>query len=80
MIISEIDLSLSETQKKLILSGWGSKVLNETIVKKIVYQSDEYEVEGYLAFPSAIKDNLPVIIWNRGGNRNDGRIFSGIGI
>lgn len=74
MIISESDLSLSETQKKLILSGWGSNVLNETSVKKIVYDSDEFEVEGYLAYPTEKEDKLPVIIWNRGGNRKDGSI------
>lgn len=74
MIISEKDLSLSETQSKLILSGWGSNVLNETTLKKIIYKSDEKEVDGYFAYPSEINGKLPLIIWNRGGNRKEGSI------
>ena len=74
MILSENDLSLSLSQEKLILSGWGEKAFYKTIVKKIVYNSDELEVEGYLAYPEFITDKIPLIIWNRGGNRKDGKI------
>ena len=74
MILSEEELILSETQIKLISGGWGSEVFNETEVKKIIYESDGIDIEGYFAYPKNVKEKLPLIIWNRGGNRKDGSI------
>lgn len=74
MIISESELQLTSQQIKLIESGWGSEVLNKVNVRKIVYKSDGYNVEGYLAYPGSKESKYPLIIWNRGGNREDGKI------
>lgn len=74
MILSEEKLKLSEDQKKLIGSGWGKKVIDDVTVKKIVYDSSGVEVSGYLAYPKNTPLKYPLIIWNRGGNFNDGRI------
>lgn len=74
MIVSEEQLQLSSEQLKLIESGWGSEVINNVIVKRIVYESDGLNVEGYLAHPNSTNEKYPLIIWNRGGNRSDGRI------
>ena len=74
MIISEEELSLSDIQKKLVISGWGSEVYENTIVKKIFYESDGLSVQGYFASPVNLQNKLPLIIWNRGGYGNDGKI------
>lgn len=42
--------------------------------KKITYLSDGLEVVGYLIKPKNIDGKLPVIIFNRGGNRDFGKI------
>lgn len=43
---------------------------------KIRYQSDSLEITGYITKPKSISNNkkIPVIIYNRGGNRNFGAI------
>jgi len=76
MITSEapIPIELSEVQKKMVSSGWGNEVLKNTEVKKIRYDSDGVNVQGYLAYPENITSKLPLVIWNRGGNRKDGEI------
>jgi len=48
---------------------------NEFIIYRIRYISDDYEVIGYVAAPSDfMKQNYPIVIYNRGGNRNFGRL------
>jgi len=74
MIISDEAVDLSEIQKKMIRSGWGNEVLDNTEVKKIIYDSDGLKVQGYLAHPKINSQRLPLIIWNRGGNGRDGLI------
>jgi len=74
MIFSEEAFDLSEIQKKMIRSGWGSEVIDNTEVKKIVYDSDGLKVQGYLAYPKNNSRQIPLIIWNRGGNSKDGKI------
>jgi len=74
MIISEEAVDLSEIQKKMIRSGWGSEVIENAEVKKIIYDSEGLNVQGYLAYPKIKSGKLPLIIWNRGGNREDGMI------
>ena len=74
MILSEEEIVLDDGQKKFIESGWGSEVLNDTVVKKIVYESDGLEVNGYFASPKNKDKKYPLIIWNRGGNLKDGMI------
>lgn len=74
MILSKEEIVLPESKEKFIESGWGKDVRDGTIVNKIIYESDGLEVNGYLAYPKNIKGKLPLIIWNRGGYRKDGRI------
>jgi len=75
MILSREEIILDESKSGFIESGWGNEVSDGTIVNKIIYESDGLEVEGYLAYPKDVKGKkLPLIIWNRGGYRKDGRI------
>jgi len=48
----------------------------ESEVIKIRYFSDGYEIEGFIVKPKTIAKNskLPVIIYNRGGNRDYGKL------
>ncbi|MFZ1321370.1 MAG: prolyl oligopeptidase family serine peptidase [Ignavibacteria bacterium] len=74
MILSRSEIVLNSQQLKFIENGWGKKTVDETEVYKITYDSDGIEVEGYFAKPKNIEKKLPLIIWNRGGHENDGRI------
>ena len=75
MILSKEEIVLDESKSRFIESGWGKDVSEGTTVNKIIYESDGLEVEGYLAYPKDIEGiKLPLIIWNRGGYRKDGRI------
>ncbi|MBS1519075.1 MAG: prolyl oligopeptidase family serine peptidase [Bacteroidetes bacterium] len=74
MILSQSAVVLNEQQLKLVESGWGKKVAYNTEVSNITYDSDGIEVKGYFAKPLNIDKKLPLIIWNRGGHENDGRI------
>jgi len=58
----------------MLSSGWGQNVIDGTVVEKIIYQSDELKVGGYLAYPSDINRKYPCIIWCRGGFGNAGAI------
>lgn len=74
MILYEEVIKLSDSQNKLIESGWGKEVIDEVIVKNIIYDSDNLEVNGFLAYPKDISKKYPLVIWNRGGNLKDGMI------
>ncbi|HMQ68878.1 MAG TPA: prolyl oligopeptidase family serine peptidase [Ignavibacteria bacterium] len=74
MIISEEEIILDEKKNRFIESGWGKEVRYDTTVNKIIYESDGLKINGYLAYPKVISSKLPLIIWNRGGYRKDGRI------
>ena len=77
MILSEEEFNLTENQRKFIESGWGNQVLDETVVKKIIYSSDGLIVKGYFGYPLNAENSnrkYPLIIWNRGGSRKDGMI------
>ncbi len=75
-IIDREEIVLTESQNKMIESGWGEDVLNNTIVEKINYISDGLKLKGYIAYPKQQKANekYPCIIWNRGGYGNRGAI------
>jgi dipeptidyl aminopeptidase/acylaminoacyl peptidase len=49
------------------------RVIEETVVERIVYLSDGLKVNGYLARPKE-PGIYPVIIWNRGGNGSYGAL------
>lgn len=68
-------IELNDAQEKMLISGWGKEVYENTIVERIIYLSDNLKVKGYIAYP---RDNsgkkFPCIIWNRGGYENKGTI------
>ena len=67
-------ISLIDQQQKMIESGWGKEVLENTTVEKIIYISDGLKVNGYLAYPKDDSKKYPCIIWCRGGIGNAGAI------
>ena len=73
-IISREVIELSEQQQKMISSGWGSDVLEKSVVEKIIYTSDGLKVSGYIAYPKDDSKKYPCIIWCRGGIGNAGAI------
>jgi dipeptidyl aminopeptidase/acylaminoacyl peptidase len=74
MILDRSEITLSEAQNKMIVSGWGKDVLNNTTCEKIDYTSDNLKVHGYIAYPNDHSKKYPCIIWNRGGYENSGVI------
>ncbi len=75
-IIERQKINLNDTQTKMLISGWGQEVFDNSIVEKIVYQSDGLKVKGYLAYPMDETKKYPCVIWNRGGAKNSGAIDS----
>jgi len=75
-ILERNEIILNETQNKLIASGWGQEVLDNTITEKITYLSDNLKVKGYIAYPTDKSKKYPCVIWNRGGIGNKGAIDS----
>ena len=73
-IISREIIELSEQQNRMIVSGWGSEALENSIVEKITYISDGLKVSGYIAYPKDDSKKYPNIIWCRGGLGNAGVI------
>lgn len=69
-------------QEKMIRSGWGDAVLENTIVEKITYLSDGLKVKAYIAYPKDQTKKYPCVIWCRGGYKNTGAIdeFNAAGI
>jgi len=68
-------IELNDSQIKMLISGWGKEVYENTIVEKITYISDGLKVKGYIAYPKENEGKkFPCIIWNRGGYENKGAI------
>ncbi len=68
-------IELNDTQNKMLISGWGKDVFENTVVEKITYLSDDLKIKGYLAYPKKYENKkFPCIIWNRGGYENKGAI------
>ncbi len=74
MLIDSENLSLTTSQLNLIKSGWGKEAVDNVIVKKITYTSDNLKIKGYVAFPSNSSEKFPCIIWCRGGYGNAGAL------
>lgn len=68
------EIQLSAIQQKMIASGWGSSIIQNTNVEKITYDSDGLNVTGYVAYPKNKGEKYPCIIWCRGGIGNAGSI------
>lgn len=77
-IIVREEIKLTDSQIRMISSGWGKEVIQNSIVERITYSSDELKVKGYLAYPSKITkgSKIPLVIWNRGGYGENGAIDS----
>ena len=69
-------LELTEIQRKMVKSAWGTAAVENVIVEKISYLSDGLKVNGYAAFPNDSGEKFPSIIWCRGGIGNAGAIDS----
>lgn len=69
-------------QEKMLRSGWGNAVIENTIVEKIYYFSDGLKVKGYIAYPKDQTKKYPCVIWCRGGYKNTGAIdeFNALGM
>lgn len=74
MIFEINEIRLPKKQLVLLHKGWGKDISENTITSRIKYLLDGIEIEGYISKPLEFKSKLPVIIWNRGGNRNSGKI------
>jgi dipeptidyl aminopeptidase/acylaminoacyl peptidase len=73
-IISREEIVLNDQQNKMIVSGWGMEVFDNTTVEKIDYLSDRLKVHGYIAYPNDQSKKYPCVMWNRGGYENNGVI------
>ena len=56
-IIQREIIDLPEKQLQMLRSGWGSTAIDDTIVEAIVYMSDGYEVQGYIAYPKEVTES-----------------------
>jgi len=74
MLIDRQEIKLSESQLRLVKSGWGKETVENAVVEKIVYVSDDLKVNGYLARPADNSTKYPCVIWNRGGIGENGAI------
>ncbi|PKL89352.1 MAG: hypothetical protein CVV23_05795 [Ignavibacteriae bacterium HGW-Ignavibacteriae-2] len=75
-IIDRKIIELQPTQLKMVRSGWGDSAIDDTIVEKITYMSDELKIKGYIAYPKNSTQKYPCVIWCRGGIGNAGAIDS----
>ncbi|MCX7610163.1 MAG: prolyl oligopeptidase family serine peptidase [Ignavibacterium sp.] len=67
---------MTNSQEKMIKSGWGEEVIENSTVEKITYLSDGLKVKGYIAYPKDVEKKYPCVIWCRGGIGNAGAIDS----
>ncbi len=74
LIIDRQIIELPDHQNKMIISGWGKDVFDNSIVEKITYLSDGLKIKGYIAYPLGNSKKYPCIIWNRGGSGDKGAI------
>ncbi len=74
MITREENISLNKREYSFIKSGWGEKTASGVDLKKIYYLSDGKEIEGFLAIPKKVNNRIPLIIWNRGGYKESGKL------
>jgi dipeptidyl aminopeptidase/acylaminoacyl peptidase len=75
-IIDREKISLNDSQNKMITSGWGDGIVENTVTEKITYLSNGLKVKGYIAYPKNNSKKYPCVIWNRGGIGNKGAIDS----
>ncbi len=75
MLVNKEEVVITLAQKALLQKDREKRILEETNLYKIKYLVDDnVYVDGYLSVPVNIKERLPVIIWNRGGFKEKGRL------
>jgi dipeptidyl aminopeptidase/acylaminoacyl peptidase len=74
MLLEQYDIDLTIKQKDLLKKGYGDEIFDNVTTYKILYLSSDKKVEGYLAYPFNPERKYPVIIWNRGGYRDNGKL------
>lgn len=67
-------VELNFDEKSLIKNGWGNETLENVTLSKILYTSDGYDVQGYICKPTDLSVKYPLILWNRGGDENSGKL------
>lgn len=67
-------VSLGKSEFQMLKSGWGETVASDTSLYKIIYNSGELKIPGYICCPNTIGKKLPLIIWNRGGDDKKGML------
>lgn len=73
-IIDREIIELNDSRNRMLVSGWGEDTMENSIVEKITYLSDNLKVKGYIAYPKNPQKKYPCIIWNRGGFEDKGTI------
>lgn len=74
MLLEQYDIGLTIGQKDLLKKGYGDEIIDNVTTCKILYLSSDNKVEGYLSYPRNPDKKYPVIIWNRGGYRRNGKL------
>ena len=74
MLLEQYDIDLSIEQKDLLKNGYGNDIIDNVTTYRILYLSSDKKVEGYLSYPNNPDRKYPVIIWNRGGYKENGRL------
>lgn len=76
LILTREEIHLSDQNLKMIISGWGKEAIEDSVVERITYVSDNLKVKGYIAYPKEKSKKYPCVIWCRGGAGNKGAIDS----
>lgn len=74
MLLEQYDVNLTIEQKDLLKKGYGKDIIDNVTTYRILYLSSGKKVEGYSSYPNNPDRKYPVIIWNRGGYRENGRL------
>ena len=61
-ILEREEINLTQSQNKMIVSGWGHEVLDKTVTEKITYLSDSLKVRGYISSPLDTSKKYPRVI------------------
>ena len=73
ILLSRTPAELGKPMQSAVRKMFDDTVIDDTIVERMTYLSDNLKVNGYIARPK--KDGrYPVLIWNRGGSRDRGAL------
>jgi len=73
IIRSREPITLKKSAARFVEQAYGTQLIQQTVVERISYLSDELTVRGCIARPSA--DGVyPILIWNRGGLGDKGAL------